>query len=345
MTGTWELRQRVALSKTSECEVDNTEMLAGYRLMVESRAIDDVCVALFNKDVPVPNYHGARGQEALYAGVGLALRGPDYLLYNYRAFATLIAKGVTLTELANDLLMTADGTSRGHGGIMHVSAPERGIVGRNGVFGSKFGIALGLAQEIVLNQRSATVVCMFGEAEGNRGGLYEALNVAALRNLPIVFVAENNGYAVAAKTTLLYSTGDMSGMVRGFPIPVSKIDGNDLELVENEVSAMCQRSRGGAGPSFVECVTYRLDPHHAHDDDSKYRDSTVLATHWEREPIARFEVRMRQSGFSDDELATERHSATNRVQAAFDVAQSASRPTLDEVFGHIYLEDVVGAER
>ena len=141
----------------------------------------------------------------------------DYLLYNYRAFATLLAKGVTPEELMGDLLMNALGTSRGHGGIMHVTAPERGIVGRNGVFGSKFGIALGLAHELVVNRRGGAVFCMFGEAEGNRGGLYEAMNLAALRKLPILFVAENNGFAVAAPTSLLYATGDMSGQLAVIP--------------------------------------------------------------------------------------------------------------------------------
>ena len=202
--------------------MDRNKLVEAYRLMLLSRAIDEACVDLAHKGVAVPNYHGARGQEALYAGVGVALQPADQLLYNYRAFATLLAKGITLEELAADLLMNARGTSRGHGGIMHVTAPERGIVGRNGVFGSKFGIALGLAQEIVLRRREAAVVCMFGEAEGNRGGLYEAMNIAALRRLPILFVAENNGYAVAAPTDLLYCTGDMSGPLSGFPMPVSE---------------------------------------------------------------------------------------------------------------------------
>ncbi len=218
------------------------KLIDAYRLMLLSRAIDDACVELAHKGVPVPNYHGARGQEALYAGVGVALRPADYLLYNYRAFATLLAKGITLNELVGDLLMNTCGTSRGHGGIMHVTAPERGIVGRNGVFGSKFGIALGLAQEIVLHRRQAAVVCMFGEAEGNRGGLYEAMNIAALRQLPILFLAENNGYAVAASTDLVYSTGDMSGQLSGFPMPVLKIDGNDVEAVADRSQPL-----GGAG--------------------------------------------------------------------------------------------------
>jgi TPP-dependent pyruvate/acetoin dehydrogenase alpha subunit len=318
--------------------VDRDRLLEAYRLMLLSRAVDDACDELAEKRIAVPNYHGARGQEAMYAGVGVCLTSEDYLLYNYRAFATLLAKGVTLEELMGDLLMNSRGTSLGHGGIMHVTAPERGIVGRNGVFGSKFGIALGLAQEIVLNQRQAAVVCMFGEAEGNRGGLYEAMNVAALRKLPVVFIAENNGYAVAATTDLLYSTGDMSGQVAGFPMPVVKIDGNDVEVVADQVAALTEAARAGNGPAYVECVTVRLDPHHAHDDQSKYRDARILEAAWSQEPLVRAHDRLLSLGHAAEELAHERVRASELVGAALSSVIDAPPASIDVVYAGTYFE-------
>jgi TPP-dependent pyruvate/acetoin dehydrogenase alpha subunit len=316
----------------------DNKLVDAYRLMLLSRAIDEACVDLAHKGVPVPNYHGARGQEALYAGVGVALQAADQLLYNYRAFATLLAKGVTLEELAADLLMNARGTSRGHGGIMHVTAPERGIVGRNGVFGSKFGIALGLAQEIVLRRRQAAVICMFGEAEGNRGGLYEAMNIAALRQLPILFVAENNGYAVAAPTELIYCTGDISSAFSGFPMPVLKIDGNDLEAVAIEATRLTERARAGAGPAFLECMTVRLDPHHLHDDQSRYRDAGNLKEAWRHEPIARARSRLLQLGVADADLQREEATALERVAAAFEATIDGPDASLDSVFAHTWFD-------
>lgn len=313
-------------------------LMDAYRLMLVSRAVDDACMQLLEQGVPVPNYHGARGQEALYAGVGVALHPADYLLYNYRAFATLLAKGIELEELIGDLLMNRRGTTLGHGGIMHVNAPERGVVGRNGVFGSKFGIALGLAQEIVLNEREAAVVCMFGEAEGNRGGLYEAMNLAALRKLPILFLAENNGYAVAATTDLLYSTGDMSGAVSGFPMPVRKIDGNDVVAVAVQVAELTKAARSGAGPGYLECVTVRLDPHHAHDDQSKYRDPASLEAAWQREPLARVRDQLLSSGRTEQELAFERIHAIDRVAAAVRAVIDAPPASLDVVYSHTYYQ-------
>ena len=291
-------------------------LLDAYRLMLFSRAIDEKCLEVAAKGVPVPNYHGSRGQEALYAGVGVCLRDADYLLYNYRAFATLLSKGVKPEALMGDLLMNARGTSRGHGGIMHVSLPENGIVGRNGVFGSKFGIALGLAHELVLNGRQAAVFCMFGEAEGNRGGLYEAMNLAALRKLPVLFVAENNGYAVAAPTSLLYASGDMSGQVRSFPMPVIKIDGNDVEAVADHTDRLADKVRSGDGPAFLECVTLRLDPHHLHDDQTKYRDQKSLEAAWAADPIPRAAERLHALGISKADLEKEQKAARSRIEEA-----------------------------
>lgn len=311
----------------------------GYRLMATSRAIDDACLRLIADGVDVPNYHGARGQEAMYAGAGVPLTERDYLLYNYRAFATLLAKGVTLDELCGDLLLRANGTSRGHGGIMHVVKPEVRVVGRNGVFGSKFGMATGLGLAIRMRGEASAVLCMFGEAEGNRGTIYEALNMAVLHDLPIVFVAENNGYAVAARTRDLYAGGNMSDLVRGFPMPVSAIDGNDFVVVRSEIDEAVQRARAGGGPSYVEVLSYRVDPHHAHDDDSLYRDQHEAGFWQARDPLARLEAVLVQQGVPAGEVETIRKEADASVRAAMETATNAPLPDAAGVYDFVYFTD------
>lgn len=303
------------------------KMTWAYRLMVTSRAIDDACDALIASGHPVPNYHGARGQEALYAGVGVELVTDDYLLYNYRAFATLLAKGVGLTELMGDLMMNQSGTTLGHGGIMHVNKREAGIVGRNGVFGSKFGIALGLAQRLVLTHTNGAVACMFGEAEGNRGGLYEAINLAVLRSLPVVFFAENNGFAVAATTPLLYGTGDMSGIWSRTALPVHKVDANDLQAVTEVAGEALRAARAGGGPSYVELVTQRLDPHHAHDDQSRYRTVEDLERAWRNDPLRKARTYLEAAGTGPDVLDDLEREARQAVEAA--VQQAGLAPAAD----------------
>ena len=303
------------------------KLTEAYRLMVTSRAIDDACDGLIESGHPVPNYHGARGQEALYAGVGAELADEDFLLYNYRAFATLLAKGVEVTELMGDLMMNQSGTTRGHGGIMHVHKREAGIVGRNGVFGSKFGIALGLAQRLVLTGRKGAVACMFGEAEGNRGGLYEAINLAILRSLPVVFFAENNGYAVAATTPILYGTGDMSGIWSPGALPVHKVDANDVQAVTEVAGEALRAARAGAGPAYVELVTQRLDPHHAHDDQSRYRTVEDLELAWRNDPLRKARTSLEAAGISPDVLTDIEREARQGVEAA--VQRASLAPAAD----------------
>ena len=316
--------------------MDSSIAIEGFRLMVESRCIDDACKRVLDTGRDVPNYHAARGQEALYAGAGMALRAQDFLLYNYRAFATLRAKGIPLQTLMSDLMLTAEGTNKGHGGIMHVTSPDNGIVGRNGVFGSKFGIGVGLALSARLQGSDAVVLSMFGEAEGNRGGLYEALNIATLRKLPVVFLAENNGFAVAARTPDLYAGGNMSDLFRGFPIPVNQVDGNDFTAVFDAVSAAVAHGRAGNGPSYVECVTYRVDPHHGHDDDSLYRDTNELAEWKRHDPIERAAAELIAQGTDPGSLGSLRAEAKASVDAAMEKALVGPEPTLDGLFGRVY---------
>ncbi len=306
--------------------------------MQTSRAIDDACDRLMAQGHPVPNYHGSRGQEALYAGVGVTLREEDYLLFNYRAFATLLAKGVDLTELIGDLMMNQAGTTHGHGGIMHVHDRQRGIVGRNGVFGSKFGIALGLAQELVLSGRNGAVACMFGEAEGNRGALYEAMNIALLRRLPIVFFAENNGFAVAATTSVLYATGDMSSIWSPDVLPVDKVDGNSISAVITASDAALSRARAGEGPSFVELVTARIDPHHAHDDQTIYRTAEDIRRAWDVEPIRGAIELLEQGGMAQQEIEQIKVDAKTAVDNAVREASRAAEAEMGPVYAGAWHE-------
>jgi pyruvate dehydrogenase E1 component alpha subunit len=234
--------------------------LSAYRLMLISRAIDDNCTTVLDSGRSVPNYHSGRGQEALVA-LGLVLDRQDYLQYTYRDFAPLLAKGLSVEQLVADLRLKVGGTTAGFGGIMHVTAPNLGIPGRNSVFGSRFGIAVGLALSAVAQRDRRVVMSIYGEAEGGRGPLHEAINFACLRSLPIIFVAENNGFSISARTAELFAGGDMSTMWRGMPMPVVKVDGNDVDAVGLAAAGAVDRARAGLGPSLVEVVTYRIDAH------------------------------------------------------------------------------------
>ena len=319
------------------------DRLRAYRLMLISRAIDDNCAATLEAGGAVPNYHSGRGQEALVA-LGLVLEADDYLQYTYRDFGPLVGKGLSVEQLVGDLRLKVNGTTAGFGGIMHVSAPELGIPGRNSVFGSRFGIAVGLALSAVVEGDRRVVLSIYGEAEGGRGPLYEAINFACLRSLPIIFVAQNNGFAISARTSELYAGGDMSGMWRGMPMPVVKVDGNDIEAVHASVAGCVERARAGLGPSLLEVVTYRIDAHFPTEADFlgrfDYRTDEEIDGWRLRDPIARFEGRLLAEGVTDAEIAAIKGEVTDMVAGVFASVDALPGPALRDAYHYRYLEEV-----
>lgn len=316
--------------------MDRETALKAYSLMVTSRAIDDRCKQLLADRQAVPNYHSGTGQEAMSVGIGLAAQPNDYLLYTYRDFGMLLAKGLDLDALVGDLLLRTSGSTRGHGGIMHVVAPELGIVGRNGVFGSRFGIAIGLALAAVRQGQHRVVLCPFGEAEGSRGPLYEALNIACLSKLPVLFVAENNGFSISARTESIYAAGDMSGSWRGAPLPVSKIDGNDMHAVHSAAAVAIEHCRGGLGPFYLECMTYRIDPHIPIDTEA-YRGREEVDAWRLRDPIDTWAAHVVDAELAtEEELAKARDEASERVGSAFARAAAAPHPDLRSMEDYVY---------
>jgi|SRR5579862_497218 len=319
-----------------------------YEVMATSRAIDDACAALVAAGEPVPNYHSGRGQEAMSTAIGLALEPDDYLLYTYRDFGALLAKGVPLDALVADLLLKEAGTTKGYGGIMHVVAPERGIVGRNGVFGSRFGIAVGLAIGAVAQGEERVVLCAYGEAEGGRGPLYEALNFACLRSLPIVFFAQHNGFSISTRTEELYAGGDMSTMWRGMPLPVHAVDGNSFFDVYDTTRIAVDAARSGLGPSLVEAVTYRIDAHIPAEAEvfgrHDYRSEAEIRAWREKDPIARLRASLVEDGLLDsDELDAGDAATSERVKSAFAVGRSLLGPEPSTIECFVYYESNGGA--
>jgi pyruvate dehydrogenase E1 component alpha subunit len=324
--------------------MDVTAMLAAYRLMLLSRAVDNECQRIIADAGDVPNYHSGRGQEAASAGLGLSLGKADYMQYGYRDFAMLLAKGVTLDELAGDLLLRVSGTTAGCGGVMHISKPEVGIVGRNGVFGSRFGIAVGLGLAASRRGAGQIVLCPFGEAEGGRGPLYEAMNFACLRRLPIVFVAQNNGYSISSRTADLYAGGNMSSLWRGFPMPVRSVDGNDVCAVFAAATAARTGARAGLGPSLVEVVSYRIDPHIPAEaamlGATGYQPAAEIEAWRARDPIDRMRQRLASVAPGTNLQALESETSAE-AHAAFSHADAAPNPAPETMYEFIYYRDAL----
>lgn len=217
--------------------------------------------------------------------------------------------------------MKAGGTNNGLGGVMHVNDPKLGVPGREGVFGTRFGIAAGLGLAAQLLGEQSVVVCYYGEAAGARGPLYEALNMCRLWNLPVVFVAENNGWSFTSRTEWLFPSGRMTDAWRSF-LPVTVVDGNDVEAVYSAMTQAVDLARSGRGPSMVEGLTYRLAPH-IWFDEAHYQPTDELELRRFDDPLPRLEKRLSDSGDSQSSQSALRAEMAAVVHDAFAAAESS----------------------
>lgn len=296
-----------------------------YRSMTLSRSFDEECGARLKRGEVLPHYHSGIGQEALMVASVAPLRPDDRIIYTHRGYGHLIAKGITVREIALDLFMKAGGTNYGLGGVMHVTRPDLGVPGREGVFGTRFALATGLGLAAKLAGSDRVVVCFYGEAAGARGILYEALNMCKLWSLPVVFVAENNGWSFSSRTEWLFPSPRMSDAWTGF-VPVSVVDGNDVEAVWDTMQTAVERARAGAGPSVVEGMTYRLDPH-IWWDDAAYQPSEEVAERRGGDPVAASREKLLALGMEEGAVDELEQQARAEVDEAFDAVASAPDAT------------------
>lgn len=277
-------------------------MLKAYKIMLESRILDEFCEGEFvNKGVNLRHYHSGIGQEALSVSGAINLRRDDYLYYTHRGVAPLLAKGLPLDAVMRDLFFKPGGTNRGTGSVMHTCAPEYGIPGRNGVFGERFSISSGLALSAKLRNTQQVTVCYYGEAAAARGMYYEAINLAVLWKLPVIFIGENNGFSISSRTRDIYANGDLSSMWRGYDIPVVKFDGNDIAACLEAVEAAVERARRGEGPSVLEGVTYRISAHIPMEAEFEYRSPDEVKDWRKKDPIDRAKLYLLSGGAWSEE--------------------------------------------
>ena len=299
-------------------------LAARYAAMVLCRRFEEVVLEQHGQgNVPGP-LHLALGQEAVAVGACSDLRSTDRIASTHRGHHHCLAKGADPGRLLAEILGRADGYARGRGGSLHIAVPELGILGTNGVVGGGLPIAVGAAYGLWVQGRDDVVVCFFGEGASSTGAFNESLNLAALWQLPIVFVCENNQYA-----ELTPQSGHVAGRVweraAGYRIPSVEIDGNDLDAVEEAVGAALALARRGGGPSLVEAVTYRWSGHYVGDPE-RYRSVDEVRDWIERrDPLPPVRARL------DPARAEEIHERVeNRIRAALELAL-ASPPTSREL--------------
>lgn len=317
--------------------MEKRNLLRMYDLMVRTRRFEERCQQLVDSGKFMPHFHAGTGQEALSVAGVCALHEDDYLLYTHRGYGHLIARGVPINLLMADLYSKSGGTNNGMGSIMHVVYPEKGILGRNGVFGARFSIAAGMALASKLKGTRQVVAAFYGEAEGNRGTFFEALNFMTIWKLPVVLIAENNGFSISARQTSIYPSERMADMGMGFGIPCVTVDGNDPIAVFQAVSDALNRARGGEGPSLVEGKTYRIAVHRPHDDDTKYRSREEVEQWRRRDPLLLYKQKLYDMGVLDSEYESSlERRVEEEVSKSVKYADACGDPDPRMLFGNLY---------
>jgi len=312
--------------------VDANLWLDLYRRMVLASAWEQRLLRLIEEGQTSGFYHAGQGQEAVAAGGCSALRDDDYLLYDHRGLSQAIAKGIPLDRLFGDFLGREIGTTAGLGaGIVHIAWPALGILGQSGTLGGAFPIAAGAGLSARLRGSDQVVLCFFGEGASNRGTFQEAANAASLWRLPVVWLCENNNWAVSVSFAASSATPNVADRASAYNMPGVIVDGMDVVAVYEAVSAAVARARAGDGPTLIEAKTYRFRGHYEGDPQT-YRTDAEVARWRERDPILLHERRLLEAGVAESDLKQIRAAAADKVHAAAERALASSKPRPERAF-------------
>ena len=282
-------------------------------------------------------YHSGRGQEATAVGAVAAVRSDDYLLYDHRGMGQTIAKGVPLEKLFGDFIGTTDGTTGGLGaGIVHIAWPEVGVLGQSGTLGGGFVIAAGAGLSIRYRKTDQVVLCFFGEGASNRGTWHEAANAVSLWKLPIVWLCENNGYAISVPSSAALSVPQVADRASAYGMPGIVVDGMDPVAVFDATEEAVARARAGEGPTLIEAMTYRFRGHYEGDPQT-YRDAEEVERWTKKDPLVVYPQQLIDEGVATaEELDAIRAEVNAEVESAAETALKGSQPGPERVLQGVY---------
>ncbi|OBF11475.1 pyruvate dehydrogenase [Mycobacterium sp. ACS4054] len=307
-----------------------------YELMALMKAADDRLSKGIGTGEFMCVYWPSRGQEAIAAAMGVALRPDDQLVTTYRGLHDLIGKGVPLEEIYGEMMGRTVGAGRGKGGTMHIANPARGVMLSTGIVGAGPPVAVGLAMAAKRKGSDRVTVVSFGDGATNTGSFHEAANMAALWDLPIVFVCQNNLYAEMTPTADTMKLEHVADRAAGYGMPGVRVDGNDPLAVKSAVEDALRRARAGEGPTFIECVTFRFRGHYF-GDRMPYIPKDQLAAAMAADPVPRFRDHLAETGICErDDLDRIDNEALATVETALRTVLAAESPSINELDLDVY---------
>ena len=326
---------------TLTTELEARELRGMYRSMVLIREAEETLLRLFSQNRMPGFIHSYLGEEAVAVGVCTALNADDYITSTHRGHGHILAKGGDLKLFFAELYGKETGYCKGKGGSMHVADLDLGILGANGIVGGGIAIAGGAALAAQMTGNGRVAVSFMGDGATDIGSFHESLNLAALWDVPAIFVVENNGYADFIAQRDHQKIERISDRAAAYGMPGVTVDGNDVEEVLAATQAAVERARAGNGPTLIEAVTYRWRGHFE-GDPQPYRTQDEVAAWKIKDPLLRTEARLRDLAAIDDETKEQLFSEVQQlISEAVQFAEDSPMPSPDSVLQDVYTDLVV----
>jgi 2-oxoisovalerate dehydrogenase E1 component len=320
------------MNAAADPSLDTAALQSLWRTMWRIRRFDERVRELFLEGTVKGTAHSCVGQEAIAAGACAALRDSDFIISHHRGHGHCIAKGAELPRMMAELMGRIDGYCRGLGGSMHVADLSRHILGANGVVGAGIGIGTGAALAAQLRGDHSVGVAFFGDGAANEGIFHEALNLASLWKLPIVYLCENNQYGLSTAMAESTAVDRLAQRAAAYSMPGITIDGNDVLAVRSAVAEAAERARRGEGPTLIEALTWRWGEHSMRANLPAYRSGEQEQQGRTLDPIARVEAELLERHRVEPAwLAAQRVVVEDELAAAEAFGRASREPTIDDL--------------
>ncbi|HVW17850.1 MAG TPA: thiamine pyrophosphate-dependent enzyme [Solirubrobacteraceae bacterium] len=324
------------MSTSTTPAIDTATLLGLYEQMVLIRVFETESERQY-KAARIGGYcHLSSGQEAATVGVVHAMEDDDLLVTGYRSHGFALARGVPAEAVMAELFGKVDGCAHGRGGSMHLLDVSHGYYGGWGIVAGQLPVATGLALGLVRQGRPQAVVCELGDGAVTMGAWHESLNLAAVWDLPIVFLVVNNGYGMGTAVERASAVAEVYRRADAYGIEGERVDGDDLAGVHAAMSALLERARGDRRPSVLEVMTYRFRGHSVADAGLAYRTREEIAEHMRHDPIVRVREQLREAGVGEAELDAVDARADARVAEAVEAALASPEPPVSELAAGMY---------
>jgi pyruvate dehydrogenase E1 component alpha subunit len=326
-----------------EFMLDTAERKAMLQQMTLVRAFEEKLEELYQRKAMYGSTHSYRGQEAIAVGVCAALERSDLIASYHRGTGHLVAKGADLYTLLCECMGREDGYSKGRGGKMHMGDMGFGFIGNTGTVGGTVPTATGAALAAKTRGSKEVVVSFFGDGGANQGVVHESMNIAGVWKLPVIYVCENNQYAMTVSLEKSVAIKQLSARGAAYGFEGQTVDGNDVEAVYEATQAAAAKARSGGGATFLECMTYRWDGHFGGDPGTGYRSKEEIES-WKRKcPIKRLKEKLIEAGsLSEDEFATMSAQVYAELAEVAKRAEAAPLPRKEVDLNSIYAGPEVG---